>query len=136
MAAVSQTKKARASRASVAQTKTASVLPLTAEDSLAKASAGIPLLAGLDGRAHRKLEFYRLLDRQIKRSREKPYVPSSKANLFLENSPIAMRQFISKASQLHLPLDLTGQTSSSEAGKATPLGYPTFTPEFVSCFYG
>ncbi|KAA3681087.1 uncharacterized protein DEA37_0009268 [Paragonimus westermani] len=85
-------------------------------------------------RIQRKLEHFRALYADLLKIREKPYVPPVKAPLFLENSAIAMRLFVSKAKTLQLPMELTGQTNMSESSKALPLGYPVFSPEFISYF--
>ncbi|KAF6780517.1 hypothetical protein AHF37_00003 [Paragonimus kellicotti] len=61
-------------------------------------------------------------------------VPPAKAPLFLENSAIAMRLFVTKAKTLQLPMELTGQTNMNESSKVLPLGYPVFSPDFISYF--
>ncbi|KAF8569837.1 hypothetical protein P879_01165 [Paragonimus westermani] len=85
-------------------------------------------------RIQRKLEHFRALYADLLKIREKPYVPPVKAPLFLENSAIAMRLFVIKAKTLQLPMELTGQTNMNESSKALPLGYPVFSPEFISYF--
>lgn len=63
-------------------------------------------------------------------------VPPSRTPIFLENSPVAMRFFVTKAKSLQLPLQLTGQSNANDPVKTTPSGYPLFSPDFISYFFG
>lgn len=55
---------------------------------------------------------------------------------YLENSPIAMRMFVTKSMALNLPLQLTGSSALAEASKSLAPGCPIFGPEFVNYVLG
>lgn len=56
--------------------------------------------------------------------------------LYLENSPVAMRMFVSKAMALSLPIELTGSSAVTEASKSLAPGCPVFCPDFVTYVLG
>ncbi|TPP67488.1 PHD finger protein 14 [Fasciola gigantica] len=98
-------------------------------------SGELKLANHLEPRVQQKLETFRNLYKELLKIREKPYVPPSKTPLFLENSPVAMRFFVTKAKSLQLPLQLTGQSTTNDPVKATPSGYPVFSPDFITYFF-
>uniref|UniRef100_A0A5K3G0C3 PHD-type domain-containing protein n=1 Tax=Mesocestoides corti TaxID=53468 RepID=A0A5K3G0C3_MESCO len=86
----------------------------------------------LDERLKRKLETFRTLYQIMLDKREVPYTRPTKAPLYLENSPVAMRLFMAKAVSLALPIELTGSSAVTEASKSTAPGCPVFCPDFIS----